>query len=201
MLTDVTIFWLTKTIALSIRMYRAVENIPEAEFARTIEVPTGYAHFPPTSKPRRLMPGLRGLPPNSPISAGPTTAVTSPHWKTRSFRCGGARSRRRDVAGDGRAGGGAPVVAAVASGSAGEPAARRRLAGFVDAGRRVPGGACAGAVHEDAGGAALPWVRRAWHRRRRLRAARAHGLVHHVWILREHVTKRHLRSRGGSGGS
>ena len=46
MLTDVTIFWLTRTIGSSMRMYRAVENMPEAEFARTIEVPTGYTLFP-----------------------------------------------------------------------------------------------------------------------------------------------------------
>ena len=46
MLTDVTIFWLTRTIGSSMRMYRAVENMPEAEFARTITVPTGYTLFP-----------------------------------------------------------------------------------------------------------------------------------------------------------
>lgn len=46
MLTGVTIFWLTRTIGSSMRMYRAVENMPEAELARTIEVPTGYTLFP-----------------------------------------------------------------------------------------------------------------------------------------------------------
>ncbi|MFD1722306.1 epoxide hydrolase family protein [Amnibacterium endophyticum] len=46
MLTDVTIYWLTGTIGSSMRMYRACEQMPESEFARTIEVPTGYTLFP-----------------------------------------------------------------------------------------------------------------------------------------------------------
>jgi pimeloyl-ACP methyl ester carboxylesterase len=51
MLTDVTIFWLTGTIGSSMRMYRAVEAMPEAEFARVIEVPTGYTLFPADVEP------------------------------------------------------------------------------------------------------------------------------------------------------
>ena len=51
MLTDVTIYWLTGTIGSSMRMYRAIEGMPEAEFARTIEVPTGYVLFPDDVEP------------------------------------------------------------------------------------------------------------------------------------------------------
>jgi pimeloyl-ACP methyl ester carboxylesterase len=46
MLTDVTIYWLTGTIGSSMRMYWAMEAMPEAELARTIGVPTGYTLFP-----------------------------------------------------------------------------------------------------------------------------------------------------------
>lgn len=45
-LTDVTIYWLTRTIGSSMRMYWASEQMPESEFARRIEVPTGYTMFP-----------------------------------------------------------------------------------------------------------------------------------------------------------
>ena len=46
MLTDLTIYWLTRTIGSSMRMYWACEQMPEAELARTISVPTGYTMFP-----------------------------------------------------------------------------------------------------------------------------------------------------------
>lgn len=51
MLTDVTIYWLTGTIGSSMRMYGAIEAVPEAELARTIEVPTGYTLFPSDCEP------------------------------------------------------------------------------------------------------------------------------------------------------
>ena len=51
MLTDVTVYWLTGTIGSSMRMYRAMESMPDAEFARVIEVPTGYTLFPADVEP------------------------------------------------------------------------------------------------------------------------------------------------------
>lgn len=51
MLTDVTIYWLTRTIGSSMRMYRAIESMPAAEFARVITVPTGYTLFPADVEP------------------------------------------------------------------------------------------------------------------------------------------------------
>ena len=51
MLTDVTIYWLTGTIGSSMRMYRAMEAVPEAELARTMTVPTGYTLFPADVEP------------------------------------------------------------------------------------------------------------------------------------------------------
>jgi len=45
-LTNVTIYWLTETIGSSIRMYRANAAIPPAQFARRVEVPSGFALFP-----------------------------------------------------------------------------------------------------------------------------------------------------------
>ena len=51
MLTDVTIYWLTGTIGSSMRMYWAMEAMPQAEFARVLEVPTGYTLFPADVEP------------------------------------------------------------------------------------------------------------------------------------------------------
>lgn len=51
MLTDVMIYWLTGTIASSMRMYWAMEQMPEAEFARVMTVPTGYTLFPDDVEP------------------------------------------------------------------------------------------------------------------------------------------------------
>ena len=51
MLTDITIYWLTGTIASSMRMYRAMEAMPDAEFTRVLEVPTGYTMFPADVEP------------------------------------------------------------------------------------------------------------------------------------------------------
>jgi pimeloyl-ACP methyl ester carboxylesterase len=51
MLTDVTIFWLTGTIASSMRMYRTSDAIPETERSRAIGVPTGYTLFPADIEP------------------------------------------------------------------------------------------------------------------------------------------------------
>jgi pimeloyl-ACP methyl ester carboxylesterase len=45
-LTDVTIYWLTGTIASSMRMYRANAAIPKAQLARRVEVPSGFSLFP-----------------------------------------------------------------------------------------------------------------------------------------------------------
>src|SRR5215472_16009004 len=45
-LTNVTLYWLTETIGSSIRMYRANAAIPPAQFARRVEVPSGFALFP-----------------------------------------------------------------------------------------------------------------------------------------------------------
>ncbi|WP_405590266.1 epoxide hydrolase family protein [Streptomyces sp. NBC_01190] len=45
-LTNVTIYWLTETIGSSMRMYRANGEIPPAQQARRVEVPSGFAVFP-----------------------------------------------------------------------------------------------------------------------------------------------------------
>jgi pimeloyl-ACP methyl ester carboxylesterase len=45
-LTNVTIYWLTRTIGSSMRMYRANAAIPPAQHARRVEVPSGFALFP-----------------------------------------------------------------------------------------------------------------------------------------------------------
>ena len=45
-LTNVTIYWLTGTIASSMRMYRANAAIPQAQLARRVEVPSGFSLFP-----------------------------------------------------------------------------------------------------------------------------------------------------------
>lgn len=45
-LTNLTIYWLTDTIASSMRMYAANAAIPPAQLARRVEVPSGFALFP-----------------------------------------------------------------------------------------------------------------------------------------------------------
>ena len=45
-LTNVTIYWLTGTIASSMRMYHANSRIPPAQLARRVEVPSGFSLFP-----------------------------------------------------------------------------------------------------------------------------------------------------------
>ncbi|CAG6397728.1 epoxide hydrolase 1 [Streptomyces cocklensis] len=45
-LTNVTLYWLTGTIASSMRMYRANAAIPPAQLARRVEVPSGFSLFP-----------------------------------------------------------------------------------------------------------------------------------------------------------
>jgi pimeloyl-ACP methyl ester carboxylesterase len=45
-LTNVTIYWLTGTIASSMRMYSANAAIPPAQLARRVEVPSGFSLFP-----------------------------------------------------------------------------------------------------------------------------------------------------------
>ena len=45
-LTNVTIYWLTETIGSSMRMYRANGEIPAAQQARRVEVPSGFTLFP-----------------------------------------------------------------------------------------------------------------------------------------------------------
>jgi pimeloyl-ACP methyl ester carboxylesterase len=45
-LTNVTIYWLTGTIASSMRMYRANAALPPAQLARRVEVPSGFSLFP-----------------------------------------------------------------------------------------------------------------------------------------------------------
>jgi pimeloyl-ACP methyl ester carboxylesterase len=44
-LTDVTIYWLTGTIASSMRMYSANAAIPPAQLTRRVEVPSGFSIF------------------------------------------------------------------------------------------------------------------------------------------------------------
>jgi pimeloyl-ACP methyl ester carboxylesterase len=45
-LTNITIYWLTGTIASSMRMYWANAAIPPAQLARRVEVPSGFSLFP-----------------------------------------------------------------------------------------------------------------------------------------------------------
>ena len=45
-LTNVTLYWLTGTIASSMRMYHANAAIPPAQLARRVEVPSGFSLFP-----------------------------------------------------------------------------------------------------------------------------------------------------------
>jgi pimeloyl-ACP methyl ester carboxylesterase len=44
-LTNLTIYWLTSTIGSSMRMYRANGQIPAAQHARRVEVPSGFSLF------------------------------------------------------------------------------------------------------------------------------------------------------------
>lgn len=44
-LTNITIYWLTGTIASSLRMYRANSLIPRAQLARRVEVSSGFSLF------------------------------------------------------------------------------------------------------------------------------------------------------------
>jgi len=45
-LTNVTIYWLTETIGSSMRMYHANGEIPAAQQARRVEVPSGFTLYP-----------------------------------------------------------------------------------------------------------------------------------------------------------
>jgi len=45
LLTNVTVYWMTATIGSSMRMYRANAAIPVEQYARRVEVPTGYSLF------------------------------------------------------------------------------------------------------------------------------------------------------------
>ncbi|THG33520.1 epoxide hydrolase family protein [Naasia lichenicola] len=45
-LTNVTIYWLTRTIGSSMRMYNANAQIPVEQLLRRVEVPSGFALFP-----------------------------------------------------------------------------------------------------------------------------------------------------------
>ncbi|ULN29218.1 epoxide hydrolase [Mycolicibacterium smegmatis] len=45
LLTNVTVYWMTATISSSMRMYRANAAIPVEQYARRVEVPTGYSLF------------------------------------------------------------------------------------------------------------------------------------------------------------
>jgi pimeloyl-ACP methyl ester carboxylesterase len=45
-LTNLTIYWLTGTIGSSMRMYRVNGEIPPAQHARRVEVPSGFSLFP-----------------------------------------------------------------------------------------------------------------------------------------------------------
>ena len=44
-LTNVTIYWLTRTIGSSMRMYQANATIPQEQHARRVEVPSGFSLF------------------------------------------------------------------------------------------------------------------------------------------------------------
>jgi pimeloyl-ACP methyl ester carboxylesterase len=53
-LTNLTLYWLTGTIASSMRMYNANAAIPPAQHARRVEVPCGFSLFPgDVSRPPR----------------------------------------------------------------------------------------------------------------------------------------------------
>lgn len=45
-LTNLTIYWLTGTIGSSLRMYAANGDIPPAQHARRVQVPSGFSLFP-----------------------------------------------------------------------------------------------------------------------------------------------------------
>ncbi|MET9265090.1 epoxide hydrolase family protein [Amycolatopsis sp. NPDC004079] len=45
-LTNITIYWLTDTIGSAMRMYRANAAIPPEQYARRVEVPSGFSLFP-----------------------------------------------------------------------------------------------------------------------------------------------------------
>lgn len=45
-LTNITIYWLTGTIGSAMRMYRANAAIPPEQYARRVEVPSGFSLFP-----------------------------------------------------------------------------------------------------------------------------------------------------------
>ncbi|MFE3177912.1 epoxide hydrolase family protein [Amycolatopsis sp. NPDC059090] len=45
-LTNVTVYWLTGTIGSAMRMYRANAAIPPEQYARRVEVPSGFSLFP-----------------------------------------------------------------------------------------------------------------------------------------------------------
>jgi pimeloyl-ACP methyl ester carboxylesterase len=45
-LTNLTVYWLTGTIGSSMRMYRVNGEIPPAQHARRVEVPSGFSLFP-----------------------------------------------------------------------------------------------------------------------------------------------------------
>jgi pimeloyl-ACP methyl ester carboxylesterase len=45
-LTNITIYWLTRTIGSSMRMYNANARIPLEQLARRVEVPSGFSLFP-----------------------------------------------------------------------------------------------------------------------------------------------------------
>lgn len=45
-LTNVTLYWLTRTIGSAMRMYHANSAIPPAQHLRRVEVPSGFALFP-----------------------------------------------------------------------------------------------------------------------------------------------------------
>jgi pimeloyl-ACP methyl ester carboxylesterase len=46
MLTNTTIYWLTRSIGPAMRMYAANGAIPLAQYARRVEVPSGFSLFP-----------------------------------------------------------------------------------------------------------------------------------------------------------
>ena len=46
LLTNITIYWLTGTIGSSMRMYAANGDIPPAQHARRVQVPSGFSLFP-----------------------------------------------------------------------------------------------------------------------------------------------------------
>jgi hypothetical protein len=44
--TNVTLYWLTRTIGSSMRLHHANAAIPPAQLARRVEVPSGFSLFP-----------------------------------------------------------------------------------------------------------------------------------------------------------